>query len=308
LVAGVNLTPLLSLPLSGGGDDGSTIAPARIAPDTGTRERRIGELRQKIAALEKGGKAAFRLASGTDVGRPAAEGLFEGAFPPALHVVRSQETRSGGAVAGFVAAMLAAGRGNPAGPVLWIVERAAAEEVGRLAPHGLLSLGLDPSRVLAVEAPAAADVLWALEEGLAHRGLAAVVGELYRLPRAFDDTASRRLSLRAQRIRAPAFLILHGAPAESFAAASRWSVSGRPSRDLAGFAEGLGRPALRASLEKTREGRPASFDVEWDHHERAFAPLSTRRPSLLVRPLPGAGAAAPFDRPGEAGGELRKAS
>ena len=93
----------------------------------------------------------------------------------------------------FVAGILA--RLN--GPVLWCLARRD------LFAPGLASVGLDPNRVIFVETVREADVLPAMEEGLRHCGLAAVVGELARL----RFTPSRRLQLAAEASGVTAFAL-----------------------------------------------------------------------------------------------------
>jgi len=84
------------------------------------------------------------------------------------------------------------GEGNPrlgAGPVLWCLKRPD------LYGPGLIAHGLDPSRLVLVLAKRDDEILWAMEEGLRMPGLAAVVGEVGRLPM----VAGRRLQLAAER-------------------------------------------------------------------------------------------------------------
>jgi protein ImuA len=91
--------------------------------------------------------------------------------------------------AGFAAGILAR-LGD--GPMLWCLRRAD------LYGPGLMAHGLDPSRLVLVTAARDDEILWAVEEGLRAgpaSGLAAVVGELGRLPM----VAGRRLQLAAER-------------------------------------------------------------------------------------------------------------
>src|SRR5665648_1185050 len=77
----------------------------------------------------------------------------------------------------------------------------------RDSPHGpgLLCAGLDPSRLLIVEARTAEDAAWALEEGLKSRSLSAVLAQTdIKTP-----LAARRLGLglAAQASRTPCLLL-----------------------------------------------------------------------------------------------------
>ena len=74
------------------------------------------------------------------------------------------------------------------GPVLWVVRRRD------LFAPGLYQAGLAPERVIYAEASDDAELLALMEEGLRHRGLGAVVGEVKRA--AMPNT--RRLQLAAE--------------------------------------------------------------------------------------------------------------
>lgn len=139
------------------------------------------------------------------------------------------------------------------GPILWGLDR------GDLFAPGLSAAGLDPERVIYVEAGAAAAVLFVMEEGLRHGGLSAVVGEVPRLPM----TASRRLQLAAEASGALALVLLRAGRAKAGgpnAAATRWRITALPSRALA--APGIGRARWRVALIRNRGGEPAIFDLE----------------------------------------------
>ncbi|QZZ37453.1 inducible mutagenesis protein A [Nitratireductor kimnyeongensis] len=172
------------------------------------------------------------------------------------------------------------------GKILWVVPDHIANREGALYPPGLAALGLDPNRMIQVEAHKPIDVLWALEEGLSHAPLAAVAGLLPDKARAYDFAASRRLGLRAARHGVTA-LLMRGrqACAENTAAETRWSVSTLPSHTLYPGQAGPGAPQWRLQLLKCRQGlsRRLSqhWDVEWDHETLSFrlpAPLADRAP------------------------------
>src|SRR6202011_5895797 len=110
---------------------------------------------------------------------------------------------------------------------------------------------------------------WAMEEGLRRPGLAAVVGEIGRLPM----LASRRLQLAAERSGVTALLLRRwrtGAEAAAernrpSAAMTRWRVTALPSSPAVGEfggEPGIGRPRWRVELVRVRGGAPAQWDVE----------------------------------------------
>src|SRR5215472_3116980 len=106
----------------------------------------------------------------------------------ALHEIlgAGPDEEDGAAAAGFAAAI--AGRIGR-GLVLWCLKQRDLHGPG-LAEHGL-----DPARIAIVRAARDDDILWALEEGLRASALAAVIGEVGRLPM----VAGRRLQLAAER-------------------------------------------------------------------------------------------------------------
>jgi protein ImuA len=121
--------------------------------------------------------------------------------------------------AGFVLAQL-----NPAKPLLWVQERMAILESGRIHPPGL---GLP--NLIHVEARDTRTALWAMEEGVRCAGLSAVIGEIWGDPAALDFTATRRLAVAAERSGVAAFLIRLGGHANLSGARMRWRIASLPS-------------------------------------------------------------------------------
>ena len=118
--------------------------------------------------------------------------------------------------------------------------------------------GIDPDRLILVEAAKPADLLWVMEEGARTRGLAAVVAEGAKP----DLTASRRLQLAAEAGDGLVFLLQSGRQAAPSTALSRWFVSSAPSLPEAG---GPGRPCWKLELWRCRGGgRPGAWMVEWN--------------------------------------------
>lgn len=196
------------------------------------RGRDLGALVARIRALEAS------IAPGT------IRGTGKGARPPlALGVAPVDERLGGGlqpgclheisgpagdaAAMGFAAMLL--GLFSLRGPVAWIAARRA-----RLHAPGLAALGLDPGRLLLVEAPRATERAWAFEEALRSGVPAAVLAEL-------DDqgfVASRRLQLAAGSGTTGLLLVQGRAPASPSAARSRWRVaSARSAPRIAGVAD-----------------------------------------------------------------------
>ena len=166
---------------------------------------------------------------------------------------------------GFVAALLARATARPGSLALLVTSRRAAAPFGQCYGHGLHHLGLDPARLLLAETEADQDALWALEEALRSRALAAVAGWI---GTQLDLRASRRLQLAAGTSDA-LLVVLRPHDAESTnGAATRWRVTTAPAaRDPFG---GFERWRWQVALERCRNGRPGEWLMEWDHAAHRF--------------------------------------
>ena len=109
-------------------------------------------------------------------------------------------------------------------PLLWVQDRMAIIESGRIYPPGLGGIEL-----IHVEARDARAALWAMEEGVRCAGLSAVIGELWGDPAALDFTATRRLAVAAERSRVPCWLVRLGGTANLSGARMRWRIASGPS-------------------------------------------------------------------------------
>lgn len=210
----------------------------------------------------------------------------------ALHELRSDTTRDAASATGFAAALIARLAASDRRPVLWVAEASALHEAGLLYGAGLDRFGTDSSRLILVRVRKPAEALWVFEEGLACRGLAAVLAEIRGNPRPLDLTATRRLALRAEAGGIMGLLLRQSAAPDATAAATRWSVAPLPAGVTDDYPAGIGRPAWRLTLERNRHGPTGTADVEWDHDRRAFACLEAGRPAH-----PRSVAVASVDRP-----------
>ena len=142
-------------------------------------------------------------------------------------------------------------------PVLWVQTREAARLSGRPYRAGLpLELR---HRLIHVLAEKAEDALFALEEGLRCRDLACVLGEIAGNPKALDFTASRRLSLAAEKHGVPLFLVRLDARRDLSAARMRWEVASAASPPPRWNAAAPGLPRWRAELFRTRMHAPGGW-------------------------------------------------
>jgi len=141
--------------------------------------------------------------------------------------------------------------------VLWVQDKAALRLTGRPYRPGLPAALRD--RVIHVAAATPEDALFALEEGLRCRELACVIGEIAGNPKALDFTASRRLSLAAERHGVPLLLVRLDAARDLSAARMRWQVAAAPSPPPRWNADAPGAPAWRAELFRARAHPPGEW-------------------------------------------------
>ncbi|WP_322096766.1 hypothetical protein, partial [Pelagibius sp.] len=199
-----------------------------------------------------------------------------------------------GVALGFCLALLARLRAQAssagAKTILWVSRR------GDLYPPALAGQGLDPGRFLLVHAAGEADLLWAMEEGLRCRRLAAVVGEVEDL----DRLAGRRLQLAAEANGVTAFA-LHRRfrprrrGRDASAALSRWRVTALQSEDTRDESF-IGRPRWRLDLLRCRGAAPGSWQVEWNDAACGFSLAPALRDGSLAKGPMAAGPATAVER------------
>lgn len=234
-------------------------------------DRGLDALRAKIARLEgpralHSFKAGSKDSGGAPPRRPvvalgvkAIDGYLPwGGLPAgALHeVIAGDVSAAATAFALTLAASLAAGEGRgrkgPA-PFLWCVN-------GNV-PYGpgLAAFGIEDHQLLVVRGRNDRDVLWAAEEGLGARALAAVFAEVH----ALDLTASRRLALAARESGVTAFALRpFGTAPAATAALTRWRVTSAQSLGEASDS-GVGTACWRLELLRCRNAMPKAWRVAW---------------------------------------------
>ena len=145
---------------------------------------------------------------------------------------------------------------EPTGPLLWVQDRMAILEAGRVHPAGLGARDL-----IHVTARDAREALWAMEEGLRCASLSAVIGEIWGDPGVIDFTATRRLAVAAERRQVPCWLVrLHGS-ANLSGARLRWRCASAPSLANGLDARAPGGPAWDAELFRARGFAPGRWTV-----------------------------------------------
>ena len=155
--------------------------------------------------------------------------------------------------------------------ILWVQDKAAARLTGRPYRPGLPQV--IRHRVIHVLAEKPQDMLFALEEGLRCRHLACVIVELAGNPKALDFTASRRLSLAAEKHGVPLWLVRLDAVRDLSSARLRWQVTSAPSSAPEWNAEAPGKPSWQAELFRARSHAPG----KWMMHDDGTG-LVARRP------------------------------
>ena len=268
-------------------------AIAKIEDGRGPAEAGVPPSRPKVAL---GGDASCRLDG------PLGGGLERGG----LHEVVAAHPGDMGAASGFALALAIRFGSAGGGALLWVSEDFAGCETGALYGPGLAAHGLDPERLVLVQAAKPDEALWAMEEAVRVRALAAVVGELW-TGKLYDLAASRRLLLAARGSGTPCLLLHAGAAGQadglSSAADTRFVVKSHASAGErpADGAPLPGLPAWSARLAKARAGtgldRDHWFDCVWDPAERCMRDGFVSILPSSVGPLPVGRPAVPADRP-----------
>ena len=272
----------------------NTPTHTKALPDKANRPV-LASLKEHIAVQERGsrpGKQAWpQIPIGVDALDQAL--LGHGLSAGALHEFAPTTAGNFPAALGFTLGILSRFAQHNPGQILWVLSTHQTSEDGAPYPGSFASLGLEIGRFIQVRVPKPQNVLWALEEGLNHSALAAVIANLPANARSYDFTASRRLALRAATHGVTPLLIFSGPPQISASAAeTRWQISSAPSlpHPFAGRVwPGLGPPRWQVDLTKTKRGVPGSWQVEWNHETFSFRMATTlvnRAPARLsVRAL-----------------------
>ena len=248
----------------------------------GARLEALASLRAEIARLERGkpiseGPEALPFGVAAIDAQLPADGLLLGA----MHELQAAgpDTETGAAPALFAAGILA----RRPGTVVWIGRDA------EVFAAGLLDAGLDPRRVVFVDAGKSG--LLAMEEAL---GVADVAGVVCELEGRLDLVTSRRLQLAAEGSEVLGLLLRRSRRFDDpvlrqpSAAATRWRIGMLPSPAALAHAPdipGLSRPLWRLELLRCRGGEGGSWIVEGcDAQGRlALATVLADRPAAPAR-------------------------
>lgn len=172
--------------------------------------------------------------------------------------------------AGMALALARDGLADDDRPWLWVQDKAALRLSGR--PY---RPGLPPPlrhRLIHVATQSAEDALFALEEGLRCRDLAFVIGEIAGNPKALSLTASRRLSLVAEKHGVPLWLVRLDAARDLSSARMRWQARAAPSAPPRWNARAPGTPAWHAELFRARGHPPGEWLLGQDGERLVHGP------------------------------------
>ncbi|WP_309601546.1 hypothetical protein [Sphingomonas sp.] len=178
-----------------------------------------------------------------------------GGGSPTLSEIFAASSRDGG-WAGFLLGQIHARR-----PLLWVQDRMAILESGRVHPPGLLAAGLGVAELIHVEARDSKAALWAMEEGLRCAAIGAVIGEIWGDPIALDFTATRRLAVAAERHGVAAYLVRLSSTANLSGARLRWRVASAPSLPHPLNPRAPGQATWQAELFRARGSQPGTWQL-----------------------------------------------
>jgi protein ImuA len=186
---------------------------------------------------------------------------MDAAQSPGLHDVRPLTYRDGPAAMGFLCGLTAMAAARRTGAVIWIAQARGGLDFGLPYGPGLKRIGIDPRRVLLIDAPDDVAALWAAEEAAKAGGTAAILAQTLG---PIDLTAARRVHLAAARGGVFAGFAQPHRALGLAPALTRWTVNGAcgAARNLTQWAT----PRWRAGIDRRRNGPPAPAQIlEWDH-------------------------------------------
>lgn len=194
----------------------------------------------------------------SEIFAPATEGSGAGmALALARDGLRAAARADGAMTGARIGAGTAVGAEADEKPILWVQDKRARRLSGMPYRPGLPRWLAH--RLIHVAADKPEDALFALEEGVRCRDLACVIGELAGNPRVFDFTASRRLSLAAEKHGVPLVMVRLDAHPELSSARMRWHARAAPSAPPLWNTAAPGRPAWHAELFRARGHIPGEW-------------------------------------------------
>jgi protein ImuA len=219
---------------------------------TGSKADIIAKLQRDILPLQ-GFKSSLK---NTEL--DARLGPIKRAFPKSsfplgvIHEFIANNIEDAAATSGFVAGLIASLMHNT-GALIWISASRST------FPPALKSFGISPEKIIFIDLQKEKEIIWAMEEALKCKGLAAVIGEMKEL----NFTASRRLQLAVEQSNVTGFILRRNpGNLNTTACVTRWQVTAAKSQ-LADDMPGVGFPCWNIELLKVRNGYPGKWQIEF---------------------------------------------
>lgn len=256
-----------------------------------SKQRALDDLRARIETIEKRPRLDRPDETTPDSNRLL--GIPQGF----VHEVFTDAERNTGSALGFalVSAHAMQDRHRPA--ILLIQLARDSQSVGILYAGGLTQFGIQPETVVLCRPETTVELLWAIEEAVACKAVAAVIADVGHEAKVLDFTATRRLSLRSSSGGSSVFLIRYGRDREATAARFRWRIEPVASGQVAFDPRAPGRPRWQVELEKGRLGSrrdPRNWTLDVTENGFVIADPEKRAEPFPATgsPLPGAAPAA----------------
>jgi len=174
-------------------------------------------------------------------------------FPvAAVHEFLCPRTEERAPTQGFMATLLSRLM-QQTGVIVWV------GGAGQVYPPALAAFGIAPERVVFVTVYKEKEILWAVEEALKCDTISAVIGDLPDI----NLASSRRLQLAVEHSGVACFLLRHRPREKTTASVTRWNIRSLPSISEQGL-PGLTFPRWQVDLLKVRNGKPGSWQMQWN--------------------------------------------
>lgn len=173
--------------------------------------------------------------------------LQPGAVHEFIYNIPGEAATTNGFITGMLDSLMQSGRAS-----IWIGPKQ------HIFPPALQSFGIMPDKIIFIELQKEKEILWAMEEALKCDSLAAVISEVRHL----SFTVSRRLQLAVEKSKVTGFILRRDSDkVNTTSCVTRWKITALPS-EVTGM-PGVGFPRWNVDLLKVRNGKPASWQIEF---------------------------------------------
>ncbi len=205
-----------------------------------------------------------------------------GLSPHGLHEITPAHYKASWASLSFALALLSRRASHDQKPILWCSSSRKISEFGQLYGHGLRRFNIPSRRFIIIETANEYETAFVLEEALKSGQLCAVLG----IVKAPGFTASRRLSLMADKGQTPALLVTQSDSAGIQTASTRWQVTATPFDEQLDVPSSLHQLSWQVTLTRNRQG-PAdrNWHLEFPSYGLPFR-SQERKAFCFTRPSP----------------------